>query len=376
MQSWYPDYKPEHIKKAHFFFRKALEIDSSFAQAYIGLGSGCWQKWDRDLTISDFRILMNSLDSMLNMANIALSYDPDICIAYCMRAAYYASRNDLDKALEENNKALECNRNDWFVNYQRGDLYSNISLAKALEIAYKAACLGSGKEVSHSLYQIGNLYCMAGFPERGNFYFLEAFKLDGDSARYSCSLSVSDFAEGNFKNYIERYEKQNVTDMYDRSTPGNTGLCYLFLGRDQEALKYYRKYISANKENERHLQSLCQHIGYAYWQNGYPKEANIYFKKTIELNKSMIKYSLPADSYSLAGVYAFMGDKEKAYDNLKIFNQKKCFTSIDITYLKNDPLFNSIRNEPGFQMIVRNAENKLQAEHERLEKWIADNREF
>jgi hypothetical protein len=38
--------------------------------------------------------------------------------------------------------------------------------------------------------------------------------------------------------------------------------------------------------------------------------------------------------------------------------------------MKNDPLFNSIRNEPEFQQIVKNVEAKYQAEHERVRKWL------
>ena len=40
--------------------------------------------------------------------------------------------------------------------------------------------------------------------------------------------------------------------------------------------------------------------------------------------------------------------------------------------IKNDPLFNSIRNEPEFQQIVRDVEAKYQAEHERVRKWLEE----
>jgi hypothetical protein len=40
--------------------------------------------------------------------------------------------------------------------------------------------------------------------------------------------------------------------------------------------------------------------------------------------------------------------------------------------MKTDPLFNSIRNEPEFQQIVRYVEAKYQAEHERVRKWLEE----
>jgi hypothetical protein len=40
--------------------------------------------------------------------------------------------------------------------------------------------------------------------------------------------------------------------------------------------------------------------------------------------------------------------------------------------MRTDPLFNSIRNEPEFQQIVRDIEAKYQAEHERVRKWLEE----
>jgi hypothetical protein len=40
--------------------------------------------------------------------------------------------------------------------------------------------------------------------------------------------------------------------------------------------------------------------------------------------------------------------------------------------IKHDPLFDSIRNEPEFQQIVRDVESKYQVEHERVKKWLEE----
>jgi hypothetical protein len=37
-----------------------------------------------------------------------------------------------------------------------------------------------------------------------------------------------------------------------------------------------------------------------------------------------------------------------------------------------NPLFDSIRDEPRFQQIVRNLEARYQADHERVRKWLDD----
>ncbi len=44
-----------------------------------------------------------------------------------------------------------------------------------------------------------------------------------------------------------------------------------------------------------------------------------------------------------------------------------------IKEINNNPLFDSIRDEPEFQQIVKDVEAKYQAEHERVRKWLEEN---
>ena len=74
----------------------------------------------------------------------------------------------------------------------------------------------------------------------------------------------------------------------------------------------------------------------------------------------------------LAAVYAFRGEKDKAYKNLRIFNQRQRM-SMWIVNFKNEPFFDSLRDEPEFQQIVRDFEAKYQAEHERVRQWLEEN---
>jgi hypothetical protein len=77
-------------------------------------------------------------------------------------------------------------------------------------------------------------------------------------------------------------------------------------------------------------------------------------------------------NYDLAGVYAFMGNRDKAYENLRVWARTPVFPLWWVGLIKEDPLFDSIRNEPEFQQIVRDVEAKYQAEHERVRKWLEE----
>ena len=82
-------------------------------------------------------------------------------------------------------------------------------------------------------------------------------------------------------------------------------------------------------------------------------------------------YSVDAN-YDLAALYAFTGEKQLAYKNLRIVDKIHACPLWMATQIKTDPFFNNIRNEPEFQQIARDVESKYQAEYERVRKWIEE----
>jgi hypothetical protein len=126
------------------------------------------------------------------------------------------------------------------------------------------------------------------------------------------------------------------------------------------------------------VQYHTHRIGYAYWENGYEEEAKYYFDREVKLCTEAIElgrfYAEQLHyNYDLAAVYAFWGENDKAFENLKIFNQKERMPNWMTSLINNDPLFDSIRDEPEFQQIVREVEDKYQAEHERVRLWLEEN---
>ena len=144
-----------------------------------------------------------------------------------------------------------------------------------------------------------------------------------------------------------------------------------------KVLKYYEKWFERLKAVGNLSTDNMHRMGYVYWQNGYKEDAEYYFDKQIEYCNRMNELGrLDAQRffsyYNLAGVYAFRGETDKAYENLRIFNQKKVMPLWMPWLIKTDPLFDRIRNEPEFQQIVRDVEAKYQAEHERVRKWLEE----
>ena len=149
-------------------------------------------------------------------------------------------------------------------------------------------------------------------------------------------------------------------------------------GQFKESLKYYEKFIELSDASDRGWTYWREILGvaYVYYRNGYKKEADYYFDETINFYEQVIKINrqsrLMTAYYVLAAVYAIRGEKDKAYENLRGFNLLPILGS-RVMYLKNDPWWDNIKNEPEFQQSVREWVLKYQAEHERVRKWLEEN---
>jgi TolB-like protein/Tfp pilus assembly protein PilF len=360
----------ESIEGAKDLFEKALEYDSTYAQAYVGLAKIYMKKnfWEEYLQ-------EKFMDSVQVLANIALSYDNQLAEAYTVMGTYYWAKGLTEQAIEAFDKALSYNPNDWQAYRGKGMLYwSDDDHVKSIENYQKAASLNHGPEFPELLRDLGRSYYTAGFIEKGNNNIVQAFKLDDDSAEYYSSLAMGYSLSGEYKKSNEYLEKGYTVDSTHHRTLLYFGTNYLFLGQFEESIRYLEKYVE--RLNELKIPDLhnMSEIGFVFLKNGYELEAEYYFNKQIEYGEQMIKLNRARiPYYDLAGVYAFRGERDKAYEILRLFNQKERMMSWAHVQINDDPLFDSIRDDPEFQEIVRDIQKKYQAEHERVRKWLEEN---
>jgi TolB-like protein len=359
------------LQKAENLYHKALKCDSTFAQAYSGLARVYWGKhyWN------DF-LKENFMDSVLTLTKIALSFDDHLSEPYTLRGYYYSEIGKPEQAIKEFDKAIKFNPNDWMAYLGKGDLYdSYTNLVNSIDNYQKAASINRGRELPSLLRAIGGAYFDAGFPEKAKQYYQDGLKLDGDSLAYYGCLSENEFWLANFNKSIEYAKKGLAIDSNNYWIERYLGPSYEVLGQHEESLKYYKKWFARLNTNQELYIGYMTGLSYAYWQNGYKEEAKYYFNEQIKYYNKMIElkrslYGLYTYYEGLAGIYAFMGERDKAYKNLRIFNQIQEIPLWMSVNIKTDPLFNSIRNEPEFQQIAKDIEAKYQAEHERVRKWL------
>jgi len=350
------------------FYKAALDLDSAFAKAYTGLASAYYDRYQWETYFKE-----NYLDSMLVLIDKALYIDDQLDEAYYLKGRYYYANGQIEEALENYDKALKINPNYYSAYVERGGTWISTDFIKSITNYQQALNLIRGDERPALLRNLALVYHNVGFFDKAKYLFKDALQLDGDSVSYFYGLSRLEFAMENFENAILFSEKASKID----TTFIPDFVWYSFAGRHQQA------YIIANKEVEELKKTgelplgYSHRIGYAFDKIGKDKEAKFYYNQQIKYGEDCINLDRETAlnktaHYDLAGVYAYLGDKTKAYQYLDEVDQLNIFPSWWISYAKNDPLFDNIRNEEQFQQILRNMEAKYQAEHERVKKWLEE----
>ena len=370
------DYHKTHNQSSYQtavnLYKAALEIDTAFAKAYSGLASAYY---DRYYWPDYFK--GNFMDSCLILVNKALSLDDKLDEAYCIKGLYYQQIGHIKEALDNYDKALKINPNYYLAYFSKGFILAVVihDFVKGLECGQKALNLVRGNERPSALESVGYVYLFVGFPDKAKYYYQEALKLDGDSAKYFHNLS---WLELSVENFEEAFILSKRANEVDSTYLPDISFCSIE-GHKEEAYLLAKKYVEHYKKAGEFILHSSHRIGYAFWQVGKYKEAEYYFNQQIKFDEESIKLGRNiAQSkvayYDLAGAYAFLGDKAKAFKCLDEFDKMNFFHLWLISYAKHDPLFDSIRNEGRFQKILKNMEDKYLAEHERVRKWLEENK--
>jgi len=354
------------MERAEKMYKTSLKYDPKFAPAYTGLAGIYWSKnYFKEFFSGHF------MDSVLILAETALLYDDQLPDAYFIRGMYYAAKDSISQAFKELDKTLKLNPNYWLAHFAKGE-YANdpvVSVKNYLE----AASFHHGPGLSEIYNKISFVLSDYGFRELAKNYSLKAVELESDSLKYYFWLYVYEF---DFKNTFSFFENKYSKDSTNLSALEYLSSYYTVTGLFREALKFQKKKLERMKDEGREIINGLQRVGYVYSKNGFKDSADYYFNRQIEYCNNAIKsnrgYGNSEAYYDLAGVYTFMGDKIKAYENLKIYYKAQRINPWITRFIKYDPLFDSIRNEPEFQNIVKDMDAKHQAEHEKVKKWLEE----
>jgi len=140
-------------------------------------------------------------------------------------------------------------------------------------------------------------------------------------------------------------------------------ICYY--QRDyKDAYKYYKKLIDIKKEH--HL-NIYRHenakMGLVLAKMGMMEDSKAYFadfKDFAENDKSIYHH------LHLVNYYSYMGDTQKAIEELRLFSQEDNYFYWILLFLKKEPLLDNIVDKPEFKKVYADIERKFEREHERI----------
>jgi TolB-like protein/Tfp pilus assembly protein PilF len=362
------------LERAENNYQKALQFDREFSHAYVGLAEVYWDKHSIENLGSNAYLREEYLDSFLILVNTALSYDHQLAEVYRLRGDYFRKTGNPDRALEEYEKALQFNPNDWKAFRGKGNLYADKDYVMMIENMLKAVSIYHGPELSEIDSSLWVALFYAGFIDLANQYSQKVFELDDDTLSYNWRMFWTEHVKGDFEEALEIAKKSYQIDSNSNASY-MVGVAYMYLDRFEDALIYFRKAYDDFMDVDKLPPVAIDAIAGTLWKNGFVKEAEFLFNEQIHILNRIVDLGRDYTyySYDFASIYAFLGEKDKAYEHLRLFTQRETFNLFHVTIIKNEFLFDSIREEPEFQQILKEIETKYQAEHERVRQWLEEN---
>jgi len=292
---------PEALKTSIDYFNQAIEKDPSYGLAYAGM--------------AEAYVLLPEYSASL----------PNEAIPKAKAAATKALA--LDETLAEAHTAL----GHALFTYDRNLPESNREFQRAIE-------LNPNYATAHQWYG-DNLVAMQRFDE-AIAEEKRAQELDPFSLVVNLELGMGYLYARRYDQAIEQNRKIIELDRNWYLAHWILGWAYDLKGLPQEAVAECKK---ATELNDDPYPLTC--LGHAYAALGKRDEAMKVMGQMNELAKQ--RY---VAAYSFATVYAGLGDKEQAFQWLERSYQDRAW---DILYLKVDPFFDSLHDDPRFKDLVK-----------------------
>jgi TolB-like protein/Flp pilus assembly protein TadD len=329
----------------------SLELDPGFALAYYWLGESSLSDREMSGYLRPFY-----LDTALSFFNRALELDPTLSEAYLARGIYYYEKDQRLKAIVDLEKAISLSPNNSIGYVTLGQLYlMDNDYINALVNFKKAEKLERAESYLANIYLRFYLtYSSIGDLQKAELYCNKLQQLN--LALTDPELWLFEI-QGRWEKLITAAEKSIALFPEDGAAYSYKAEALFSLGRISEAEDNIRKSVQYKGTNINN----AHRVGMILWMNGKKDEAMEYFNRQISYCTESINQKDPygngSAAYDLAGVYAFLGNREEAYRWLREY-EKLGFSSGIQEYIKVDPLFDNLRNDEEFKEIVKRANDK------------------
>lgn len=291
----------EDLRKSIAFYEQAIAIDENYAPAYAGLAENY---------------------VLLQLFSQSQEHD------YFPKARIAAERAlSLDEDLAEARTALASYKQQYEWDWE------------GAEIEFKRAISANPNyATAHQWY--GEFLAFMGRTEESIAEVEKSAELDPLSLSTNTALAFPYLASGQYDLATEKLKLALELEDDFPLALYYLGRCYVGKGLYKEAAAEYQKAIAASGGSSFFASSMI----YALVKSGKKKEAEKAFSDITKIGQKV-----PISRYILARSLAALGNKEKAFEELR-----KAFQERDVLLiiLKFDQNFHEIRDEPRFQALL------------------------
>jgi Flp pilus assembly protein TadD len=345
---------------------QALQLDSNLAQAYVLKARAYWNHhFDREQSAEQI------IDTVALLCRKAIDLDDGLADAHVMLGMNFLRKAQPDSALLHLEKAIELDPNHPEAYWQLGRHYllsQNGQFEKGVQLLWKSLALDPNSIWSSSVMN-DLAWAYLGIGDFGKAdllanQVLEREKSSPAAGRAYEILTRSSLVEGDPNDALEFAESWLAID--------SAALRYL-----GEITCQFKKecgkavwYFQALNEHTPEKPDFKSRLAYALWQTGHQEQARQLFGEEIGRLEAEVRQ--PGGEkyyYTLAAVHAFLGEKDKAYEYLHLFEEKAGWPWGSCYYVEMDPLFENLWKEKEFRKLVERAKEEKEKMRERLRKW-------
>ncbi|MEM1119324.1 MAG: adenylate/guanylate cyclase domain-containing protein [Bacteroidota bacterium] len=360
LRNWVHTRDTSLITIADSKLQKAIAIDASYDDFYVEMGN-VWY-------IRQFVGYGESaLDSVLAYTQKALYINGLNDESHSLQAKTYWLKGRFELSKNSAKKALEITPNNQDALWYLAGYYQGIEkdYEKAIPLLLKTIALNpnntSGVDENRNMYQaLGGLFIEIDELEKAEVVFKKYYELHPNSRLANSTIGAVLKFQQKFTESLPFYERQFELGNRDFRSTDDYAFILMTLGNYKEALQQYERLnqmVETGFQETAGTHTFRHRYAFVLWQLGRKAAAQRLFDQHIQAELAFIEKGtrMLGQEYDLAGVYAFLGEKEKAYQML----EKMPYWYVTYQLLKFDPLFDSLRDEPRFQRIQQKLEQEV-----------------
>jgi tetratricopeptide (TPR) repeat protein len=344
----------EDAKAAHDLYNQALQLDPDYLLAITGK--------------ADLFNVEQIHDSALIYAERAIQIDPNFNRGYASKAFYYQFTGQADLFEEYMLKAISLPPyDDFWLSYHSnlGGFYTRQNdVLKALPYLKKGLEKEENQYIPTGYFQIIRFYAQIGDYENADHYIRKFMDVGGDCAGigwYQWLLQV----QGKFSEAFQFINSRCGEGACEPTTRNCTRSFFelsWLMGEYKKTEQYFLRW-KETKPFGLFYQSMNYEIGHVYFQLGRTEEAEQILKEALQDLQARLDVAVnngrrPRTTHKhLSRIYAFQGQRKKALEHLTEYANLG-FEDGFHDFILLDPFFESLRDDPEFKAIVKQAQEE------------------